>query len=170
MALFDADYLRATFPIASDFPLGPITESIALASATVKKFVGSDAYSDASAETPADDQAAIFIKAGEARVALYYLLLNAQAGTVRRQGIAKKEQDAAGPMGGTVINEYYTPADLRSLREQFAEEALSFLAEYRDDDAVFIIDAGGIEVGTMRSADIEPDLYPISIDYLSGRY
>jgi hypothetical protein len=73
-------------------------------------------------------------------------------------------------MAGTVINEYLSPNELRDLRNQYLEEALSFLSNYRStDDPLFILDSGGIEVGTIRPADLEPDLYPVAIDYLSNR-
>jgi hypothetical protein len=169
MALLDAAYIRATYPIASDFPAGPVTEAIALASETVKAFVGSDAYTDAGAGSPTDATRKVFLKAGEGRTVIYFLLLSAAAGTVRRQGIAKREQDAAGPMNGTVINEYYTPKEVQQLRDQFASDALSFLKNYQADDAVFFLDSGGIGVGKMRSDDLEEDIFLIS-DVIQGRF
>lgn len=158
--LTTVDEIRSAFNIGTAFDDGPIEEAIALAGAVVSKYVGSTVYSDALLGSSAEDAPrAAMLKAAEGRVAVYYLILNAGTG-IRRGGLIKQEQDAAGPLNGTVINQYLTPKEIRELRDQYLEEALGLLADYWDPEVgVNVLGRGGIEVGQIVSGDVEPDTY-----------
>jgi hypothetical protein len=149
--------LKEFFNVASDFPDGPIGESLILGSNVVRKYVGVAAYIDASSGTPTDPVRASMLKAAESRVAMYHLVLNAGSG-IRRGGIVRTEQDAAGPMGGTVINSYLSPKDIRELRSEYAVAALDLMSDYFDaENGVNVLDQGGISVGRIVQTDLEPD-------------
>jgi hypothetical protein len=159
MTLVTVPELKEYFNVAADFPDGPIGESLVLGSNVVRKYVGVAVYADASSGTPADPLRAAMLKAAESRVAMYHLLLNASSG-IRRGGLGRTEQDAAGPLGGAVINSYLSPKEIRELRSQFSEQALDLLSEYFDaENGVNVLDQAGIEVGRIVQSDLEPEFY-----------
>ena len=163
MPLVTVTELKEYFNVAADFPDGPIGESLVLGSNVVRKYVGVDVYTDASSGTPTDPLRASMLKAAESRVAMYYLVLNASSG-IRRSGLVKTEQDAAGPLGGTVINSYISPREIRELRSQYSEQALDLMSDYFDaESGVNVLDQAGIEVGRIVQADLEPECYVGSV-------
>ena len=130
--LIDADELRALFDIAAQIADDRLTFCIRNASRTLKGWVGEDAYEDAGSGTPENEERAEALKDAESFLAMYHALLNTSA-RIRANGLVSREQDAAGPVGGNVINQYYTPADLIKLREQYFAQAQSFAASYLEE-------------------------------------
>lgn len=177
MTLITVAALRAQFNIDETIGDPMLEHAVASGSLVVSKYVGAAAYADAgnpieggSGTIPVlegvpivyttDPVRKAMLEAGELRAAMYYLILAVGAG-LRRGGLVKTEQDAAGPLNGTVLNSYLNPKELRELREQYLEEALSFLAPYFDPiTGVNVLDQAGIGVGTMISTDLEPDMWP----------
>ncbi|MEW6361731.1 MAG: hypothetical protein AB1477_06380 [Acidobacteriota bacterium] len=157
MSLVSESDVRSGFNIGQDFPSGPILEAVSVAANAVRKFVGEIVYQDAEASSPSDPVRAGLLKAAESRLSVYYLILNAGS-LIRHGGIVKSEQDAAGPVNGTVINQYLTPAEISRLRELYMKEAMELLGPYFDRDAgVDIIGPAGIEVGRMFQTELEAD-------------
>jgi hypothetical protein len=95
---------------------------ISNASRTLLAWVGAETYDDANAEDPKDSDRASALAAAESYLSMYHALLISGA-RIRANGVVKSEQDAAGPMGGTIINQYTTPGDLIALRQQFYQQA-----------------------------------------------
>lgn len=156
MAIITNSELRAAFLIPESYPDGPIDEAVALASRVVSKFITSAVYDDAILEDPVDPIRKTFVRSGELRIAMYYVL--GASSPLRPSGLVKKEADA-GLGGGTVDTEYLSPKDVDIVRAAYAREALDLLNEYKDPiDGVFILDAGGIEMGTVFPADFEPEI------------
>lgn len=135
MPLIDADELRETFDIASQIKDARLTFCIENASRTLVSWVGSDAYEDAGAATPDDADRAAALVAAEKYLSMYHALLNTGA-RIRMNGVVKSEQDAGGPMNGTIVNQYYSPAELNALRLEYLAQAEVLAAEFREVDSV----------------------------------
>lgn len=127
--LIDADDLRATFDIAVQIKDGRLTFCVENASRTLRSWVGSDAYSDAATEDPDDEERAAALVAAETYLSMYHALLNTGA-RIRKDGLVKSEQDAAGVMGGQIVNQFYSPDELIKLRKEYYEQAEILAAEF----------------------------------------
>src|SRR4051812_41025029 len=119
--------IRDSFSLDQTIQPGPIDESIGLASVAVQRYVGATAYADAAATDPEDVLRATMLKGAESRLVMYYLVLNLASGA-RRAGLISSETDAAGPLGGTVLNKFKDAKEVRELRAQYAQEALDLMA------------------------------------------
>jgi hypothetical protein len=133
MALIDADFLYATFGIATSIGEARLNFAIGNASRMLKGWVGSDAYADASDESPEDADRADALKSAETYLAMYHALLDTSV-RIRTNGIVHRESDAAGNLGGNVINEFYSPGDLIKLRAEYLAQAETIAVTYRSDD------------------------------------
>lgn len=127
--IIDADVLRATFDIASQIKDERLTFCIENASRTLRSWVGDDAYDDAADETPEDEPRASALIAAETYLSMYHALLNTGA-RIRRDGLVKSEQDAAGVMGSNIVNQFYTPKELIELRQEYFQQAEILAAEF----------------------------------------
>ncbi len=130
--LIDAAELRTLFDIATQIVDVRLTFCIENASRTLKAWVGSDAYDDAGAvdpDEPEDPDRATALKAAESYLAMFHALLNTGA-RIRKDGLVHREQDAAGPIGGNIVNQFYTPAEMIALRNEYFGQAESFAAPY----------------------------------------
>lgn len=128
--LIDADYLRTLFDIAESFGEPRLTPCIQDASRTLKVWVGADAYDDAAEGDDAEDAArAAALKSAESYLAMYQLLLNTGA-RIRNNGLVSREQDNAGPVGGNIVNQYYTPKELKELRFEYFAQAQTLASSY----------------------------------------
>lgn len=130
--LIDATELRTLFDIATQIADDRLTFCIRNGSRTLISWVGGDAYADAGAEESEDEERAAALKDAESYLAMYQALLNTSA-RIRRSGIVKQEQDAAGPMNGTVVNQYYSPGELKALRDEYFKQAETIAAPYQQE-------------------------------------
>lgn len=131
--LVTAEEVRDLFSIAPD--VAGLDSCVASASRQVRGWVGTEVYTDALESTNAEDpERAATLKAAEGYLAVYHALLTSGL-RVRPAGVVKQEQDAAGPMGGMVINQYLTPKELGELRKQYLTQAEEMAAPYRKQTA-----------------------------------
>lgn len=127
--LVTAEELRERFSIAPE--VTSLDFSISSASTQLKRWVSKNVYADALLGDGAQDkERAAQLKDAESYLAAYHILLSGGM-RMRPSGVVKQEQDAAGPMGGTVINQYLTPQELAGLRKQYMEQAEEMAAPYR---------------------------------------
>jgi hypothetical protein len=141
--LIDAAELRATFDIAGQIKDGRLTFCIENASRTLRSWVGADAYDDAASDTPDDEDRASALVASELYLSMYHALLNTGA-RIRKDGIVKSEQDAAGPVGGNIVNQFYSPDELIKMRKEYFQQAEVLAAEFLQAPA-----GSGIGAATM---------------------
>ncbi len=135
-----AEELRERFSIAPEVTC--LDFSISSASTQLKRWVGTDAYADALlADSAQDKERAAQLKDAESYLGAYHTLLNGGM-RMRPSGVVTREQDAAGPMGGTVLNQYLTPKELSELRRQYMAQAEELAAPYR-------LQANSTRTGTM---------------------
>ncbi len=138
--LVTADEVREQFSVAPE--ITGLASCVASASRQLRGWVGKTVYDDAlEGDNATDKERAASLKAAEAYLAVYHALLTAGL-RVRPSGVVRQEQDAAGPMGGTVINQYLTPRELGELRKQYLAQAEEITARYR-------LQTSGRRVGTM---------------------
>ena len=133
--LIDAAKLRELFDIATQIKDERLTFCIENASRELKGWVGDEAYEDAEAEEPDDEDnpgRASALKAAEAYLSMYHALLNTGA-RIRNNGLVSREQDAAGPVGGNIVNQYFTPKELMLLRTEYLAEAKALAAPYLEE-------------------------------------
>jgi hypothetical protein len=141
--LIDAADLRTTFDIAAQIKDERLTFCIENASRTLRSWVGSDAYEDAASDTPDDEDRASALVAAENYLSMYHALLNTGA-HIRKDGIVKSEQDAAGPMGGNIVNQFYSPDELIKMRKEYFQQAEVLAAEFLQETS-----GAGIGAGTV---------------------
>jgi hypothetical protein len=127
--LIDADELRATFDIASQIKDARLTFCIENAGRTLRSWVGADAYDDAASETPDDEDRASALVASELYLSMYHALLNTGA-RIRKDGIVKSEQDAAGPIGANIVNQFYSPDELIKMRKEYYSQQRYLLLSF----------------------------------------
>jgi hypothetical protein len=160
--LIEAADLRELFDIADQIVDGRLTFCIRNASRTLKGWVGDEVYEDAAAEEPEDpenaDRAAA-LKDAESYLAMYHALLNTSV-RIRKSGLVSREQDAAGPMGGTVVNQYFNPKELAQLRDEYLAQAKTIAGPYLDEvDQKASLGAGTFLLkGGWASSEEEADL------------
>lgn len=156
--LVTAAEVRELFAVVPEIGETRLQFCVEAAGRTLRGWVGQTAYADALLGEDATDKTRVAqLKAAESYLAIYHTLLNAGV-RVRPHGVVKQEQDAAGPMGGTVLNQYLSPSELSNLRKQYFAEAEELAAPYRTQAgsnraATFTL--GG---GWRRSAYDESDL------------
>jgi hypothetical protein len=127
--IIDANDLRAKFAIASQILPAQLTPCVEDASRMLRKWVGAAVYEDAASETPDDEDRASALFSAETYLSMYFALLNTGA-RIRKDGVVKSEQDAAGPLGGNIVNQFYSPDELIKLRRQYYETAESVAADF----------------------------------------
>jgi len=127
--LIDADQLRSTFDIAQSIKPERLTFCIENAGRTLRSWVGADAYNDAASEDPDDEERASALVAAELYLSMYHALLNTGA-RIRKDGIVKSEQDAAGPIGNNVVNQFYSPDELIKMRREYYQQAEVLAADF----------------------------------------
>jgi hypothetical protein len=143
--LIDADELRTKFDIAQQIKNERLTFCIENASRTLRSWVGAEAYDDANSETPDDEDRASALVAAELYLSMYHALLNTGA-RIRKDGIVKSEQDAAGPIGGNIVNQFYSPDELIKMRREYFDQAETLAAEFMQNASA----AGGTATVTMQ--------------------
>jgi hypothetical protein len=127
--LVTADEVRDLFGLAPE--VTGLDSCVSAASRQLRGWVGKTTYTDALQGAQATDQdRAAQLKTAEGYLTIYHNLLNAGV-RVRPSGVVSREQDAAGPMGGTVLNQYLSPKELQDLRKQYLEQATEMAAPYR---------------------------------------
>lgn len=143
--LITAAELRELFAVVSQIGDPRLEFAIRGASRTLRKWVGDEAYEDAlvwvNGDEAQDETRAAALKDAEAYSAAAELLLNTSL-RIRASGLVKREQDAAGPLGGQITNEYLSPKEIRELREEYAAQAEAIAAPYRP-----LTTASGASVG-----------------------
>jgi len=157
--LITEDELRALFDIAAQIAEGRLTFCIRNASRTLKGWVGDDAYEDAESGDPEDEDRAAALKDAESFLAMYQVLLNTGA-RIRNNGLVSKEQDASGPVGGSIVNQYYTPKELIELRNEYMAQAQSLAGPFmEEEDQQASLGLGTISMrGGWASDETEDDL------------
>lgn len=151
--LIDADDLREKFDIASQIKDTRLTFCIENASRTLRSWVGDEAYDDAASGTPDDEDRAAALAAAENYLSMYHALLNTGA-RIRKDGVVKSEQDAAGVMGGNIINQFYSPDELIKLSKEYFQQAEILAAEFLQQTEGSGVGAGTITMqGGWRGSD-----------------
>lgn len=116
-ALIDETYLRTTFKIHKDVVSGRITPYIAIASRTLKRWIGTDNY----ATTDTDLQ--LVLKLAEGNLAMSFLTWNLNT-NVRPQGLVKVEK-----VEGEVTLQYLSPNETAQTSQAFFQQAESLVRD-----------------------------------------
>jgi hypothetical protein len=127
--LIEVSNLRTEFNVPTQVPDEALEFCIDNAARMLRSWVGTDTYDDAESEDPTDNDRAEALASAESYLSMYHALLSTGA-RMRANGVVGSEQDAAGPMNGTVINQYYKPSELIALRKEYFQAAESLAAIY----------------------------------------
>lgn len=125
MPKISAADLKELFDIVSDIKPVRLDFCLNAAERTLRQLVTDAVYS-----APSPVRQVESLKFAEAHLAVYHLLLNAGL-RIRRSGLVKKEQDSGGSVTNNVTHEFYTPEELKALREDFYQNAIDAAMPYQ---------------------------------------
>lgn len=126
---------KADFAAAKQASDAQVEMAIQSAEDELIELVGQEAVDDTLSLTPTDAVRAAKIVRGHKFLAISLFLFNVRG--------VKREHDAGSPAisGGMIINEYYTPKELKELSDQWRKMAMRALGSY------LIVDVDGDEYG-----------------------
>jgi hypothetical protein len=124
--LASAEIMRELFDIApeTDIPNTRLNRYIGAASRRLKIWVGADAYSDASGNTPSDADRKEDLIVAEANLAMHFAILGFNS-PITSKGVVK----TAGKLDAT-LRTYLTPSETEDLRRQYLENAEELAKPY----------------------------------------
>lgn len=131
MSLVTTDNIRDWFDPVTEISDDRIEFSIGTASRMLRSWVTDDVYSAAeeAADDDTPDEAYTALASAEGYLTMYNLLLNSAA-RLRAFGVVKQEQDAGGSVTNNVVNQYLTPDEVITLRQEYYDLARSTSAPY----------------------------------------
>lgn len=120
--------LRGMFDIHKDVEDSRLTPAIRAASRRLRSMIGDAAYTDASGDTPVDQDRKEDCQYAEAVLAMHYALtgLNTQ---VRAQGVVKSEKQE-----GQVIVQFLSPKEMGELAGLYLDQAEEIIRPYKSDE------------------------------------
>lgn len=110
--------LKELFDIVSDIKPVRLDFCLSAAERTLRQIVTDAVYSASSPVRQVES-----LKFAEAHFAVYHLLLNAGL-RIRRSGLVKKEQESGTSVQNNAVQEFYTPEEIETLRDQFYAAAI----------------------------------------------
>ncbi len=125
--------LRDTFNVVQEISNQRLSFCLLAARRTLKNWVGTDSFEDALLGEPENTERAGALRAAEANLAMYHLLLNTGA-RIRPFGVVTSEQDAASSVADGSVHQYLPPTELQLLRKQFFDTAAELAEPYRQQD------------------------------------